>query len=602
MQSKTAESKKHYDFFDSMRNITMLCVVLYHAVIAYSSTTPQFPIHDTDPIAFSDYVRWSFDVFMMPIFFFISGFFTLASLRNRNLTSFYKGKLRRIALPWFAVMISIIAPIFIFAQKIRPAFVNREIISFGDVLIDMFKGFLQPWNPSYGSTQMHLWFLSLLFIFFVVTGIIYKAWERIADTSSDKNVTQGVSEKSIVVPLLVFGLFTFIVFLVAIYLMPRFNDFVFWGVLVFEPTKLIFNAGFFALGVYGYSRNWFTEEQKMGSIGFWIIVLVISVVAYFGIGMEALVERAIPEGYPLVSLVIFSLARAMFCLSAFMVMILLAIRFWSSTSEFSKKVSNNSYHIYIIHLLIVFALSAGLMKWQGGPTWIKLIIVFSLTLIISYLISHFITNRFPKITLVGLLVICCLLAFFLNPHRYEKQFDQRQVAFKEKLSQTATDQATLRNDSILSFKKALDEPEKYASEAFEKLSLALHNQPDDYEIMSYLGRASVMLLPPDKSANTFDSLVHVVKGYNWVDLAVEKDPENVMVRLSRAQDSIKQIPFLEREKYALIDFEYLGKRIKEDPSIDKSIKEEVFSSLISLYDKAGRSKESERVKKELQEL
>ncbi len=49
VESATAESRKHYDFFDSMRNITMVCVVLYHAVIAYSSTTPQFPIHDSDP-------------------------------------------------------------------------------------------------------------------------------------------------------------------------------------------------------------------------------------------------------------------------------------------------------------------------------------------------------------------------------------------------------------------------------------------------------------------------------------------------------------------------------------------------------------------------
>jgi len=75
IQSVTGESKEYYEFFDSIRIITMLCVVLFHAVIAYSSTTPQFPIHDTDPIVFCDYVRWIFDVFMMPVFFFIAGFF-----------------------------------------------------------------------------------------------------------------------------------------------------------------------------------------------------------------------------------------------------------------------------------------------------------------------------------------------------------------------------------------------------------------------------------------------------------------------------------------------------------------------------------------------
>jgi hypothetical protein len=289
----------------------------------------------------------------------------------------------------------------------------------------------------------------------------------------------------------------------------------------------------------------------------------------------------------------------MFCLSVFIVLILLATRFWHSTPDFAKKLSQNSYHIYIIHFFIVLALQAALIKWEGGSTWFKLAIVFFTALIISYLISQYITNRFPRITLTGLLLICCLMAFFLNPHRYERKFDQRQLEFKEKLSQMATDHTTLRNDSILSFKKALGEPEKYTLEAFEKLSLTLHSQPDDYEIMSYLGRVTVMLLPPDTSGNLFDSLVHIVRGYSWIDLAVAKDPENIKVRLNRAQDSLEQIPFLEREEYAIVDFEYLAKQIQEDSNIDKSIKEQVFSNLIILYEKNGRYKESERLKRNL---
>jgi hypothetical protein len=120
--------------------------------------------------------------------------------------------------------------------------------------------------------------------------------------------------------------------------------------------------------------------------------------------------------------------------------------------------------------------------------------------------------------------------------------------------------------------------------------------------MGYLGRVTVMLLPPDTSENTFDSLVHIVRGYKWIDLAVAKDPENIKVRLNRAQDSLKQIPFLEREKYAIVDFEYLAKQIQEDSNIDKSIKEQVFSNLIILYKKNGRHKESEKLKRNLLEL
>ena len=376
-------------------------------------------------------------------------------------------------------MICLIAPTLIFAQKLRPVFIHLEIISFGDVLIDMFKGFVVPWNPSYKSNQGHLWYLSLLLFFFIVLGIIYKVRERQVGPFTIKNRAQVSSEKSFVISLLVFVTLMSIVYFVMIMLIPKIDDFVFWGFLAFEPTKLVFYAGYFALGIYGYSKNWFTKEQKIGHIVFWTVILVISLVAFLVIGKEILVERAIRKGFPLTSLVLLSVARSRFCLSVFIVLIVLATRFWYSTSDFAKKLSQNSYHIYIIHFFIVLALQAALIKWQGGPTWLKLPIVFFTALIICYLISQYITNRYPKITLTGLLLICCLMAFFLNAHRYERKFDQRQLKFKEKLSLMATDHATLRNDSILSFKKALDEPEKYAMEAFERPSLALHSQQDD---------------------------------------------------------------------------------------------------------------------------
>ncbi|MCP4752286.1 MAG: hypothetical protein GY866_15440 [Proteobacteria bacterium] len=61
-QSTTGTSKEYYQFFDPIRIVAMFCVFLYHAVIAYSRVTPQFPLHDSDPMAFCDYIRWTFDV------------------------------------------------------------------------------------------------------------------------------------------------------------------------------------------------------------------------------------------------------------------------------------------------------------------------------------------------------------------------------------------------------------------------------------------------------------------------------------------------------------------------------------------------------------
>lgn len=102
-------SKNRIHFFDHVRIIMMPCVVLYHAVKAYGTTTPDHPVHDINPLLFSDYVRWTFDVFMMPVFFFVAGNFSLRSLKSRSLMSFLVGKIKRLGIPWLALMISLVA-------------------------------------------------------------------------------------------------------------------------------------------------------------------------------------------------------------------------------------------------------------------------------------------------------------------------------------------------------------------------------------------------------------------------------------------------------------------------------------------------------------
>ncbi len=73
-----------------------------------------------------------------------------------------------------------------------------------------------------------------------------------------------------------------------------------------------------------------------------------------------------------------------------------------------------------------------------------------------------------------------------------------------------------------------------------------------------------------------------------------------MIRLNRARDSLKQIPFLERQEYAFIDLEYLARRVEGTPEIDSSVKKEIYGNLISLYEKTGREEESEKLKDILQ--
>ena len=75
------------------------------------------------------------------------------------------------------------------------------------------------------------------------------------------------------------------------------------------------------------------------------------------------------------------------------------------------------------------------------------------------------------------------------------------------------------------------------------------------------------------------------EGFKWMDKAVENDPDNVIIRLNRALVSISVPELLRRESCAKADFEYLAERIQENPMVDKSIKEQVFSNLDKIYEK-----------------
>ena len=131
-------------------------------------------------------------------------------------------------------------------------------------------------------------------------------------------------------------------------------------------------------------------------------------------------------------------------------------------------------------------------------------------------------------------------------------------------------------------------------EAFEKLSLAHQSQKNDYVIMSYLGRTAVMIVKYRVVKNPLEFMVYNVKGFTWLDKAVENDPDNIIIRLNRAIISSEVSEGLNRRKCAKMDFEYLAKVIEENPAIDKSIREQVFSNPEKIYEKERTNEERGR--------
>jgi glucan biosynthesis protein C len=239
MSQTNPGTKTRIAFLDHLRYLMVLLVVVYHSVAAYATVAPHWRVHDTHFFA-ADIVRELLDVFMMPVLFFVAGYFALPSLEKRGVWEFLKDKVMRLLVPW-AVLVLVVTPLLFYDQ---PDQLVRPFRSYWLWYVNRFHGelgFLLPAQPNQGI----FWFLSLLFIFFVLFAL---AW-----TVTRRWWARVTRERSPFVALALFGLLTFAAYLVGLLLFPDTSWFTLGLVLQFEPTRLALLAGYFALGVYAQS-------------------------------------------------------------------------------------------------------------------------------------------------------------------------------------------------------------------------------------------------------------------------------------------------------------------------------------------------------------
>jgi glucan biosynthesis protein C len=99
MQMDHKISANRVGFFDNIRYLIVLLVVVLHSACAYSNNTQWWTVNDANSIFF-DYLLGVLGVFLMPTLFFIAGYFALTSLQQKGKWLFIKSKLIRLGLPW----------------------------------------------------------------------------------------------------------------------------------------------------------------------------------------------------------------------------------------------------------------------------------------------------------------------------------------------------------------------------------------------------------------------------------------------------------------------------------------------------------------------
>lgn len=315
-------------------------------------------------------VIWA-DVFIMPVLFFLSGYFGICSLSQAGAGRFLQKKCWRIGVPWIlgSMLVAPWIAYLMFASRGWP-------VSFSDFYWQYF------WGEAY--QQAHYWFLGVLLSFYMLLLLICTIVPEYRNRIRyPRYPSGGLFGMVILLGALGYGLVLYFV-PDGVWIHPLY-------LLVLQPTRLPLYLLYFGLGVYAWRSSWFTSFGYQISSALWTLAFVICSVFYLLFVLVLPTVYALP---PLISLIIKAILWSALCFTALFGLLALFFAFFDRPNAFWRRISPVSYSMYWAHQLIVL-LSNWLVRDWPIHSMGKLLSVCCLSLSVIYLISRYLLNPLP---------------------------------------------------------------------------------------------------------------------------------------------------------------------------------------------------------------
>ncbi|MCP4350419.1 MAG: acyltransferase family protein [Desulfobacterales bacterium] len=396
-------------FFDNLRYLMVLLVVILHAAISYSRIVPWWCVKDTDSTVFFDLLLLYLDVFLMPVLFFIAGYFAIPSFQKKNALLFLKRKFIRLGWP-LLLGVPLISPVYSYIYHYTRNDFSLHM-SFWDYWIKFMKdagnfriGILTSVDQ---FNQSHLWFISLLLFFFAVFAF-YADRKKIYENPVS---SETCSAKSILTVLFAAGLLSAVLSFTADIIFSTSSNpdpwIVIGNILQFQPAKVFMCILCFIMGVYAFYMKWFENKGIPGHPGIWTVSCVV-----LGLALLAILKPLITN-FSNGILFLFIFVKCFLCISLLAAFISFGMKYWNRPSRFNELLASNSYSIYIVHIVIVFIFQLVLTGWSG-PVFIKFGIVSLSSVLISYGISQYAIKQYPRMSVAGIYTLFLIIGTYLS--------------------------------------------------------------------------------------------------------------------------------------------------------------------------------------------
>jgi glucans biosynthesis protein C len=357
-------------FFDNLRAFVIVLVIVLHASITYMAYAPTwwYVLDPQNSYVFT-WLVLLIDVPIMPILFFIAGYFALPSLQKRGVKRFLQEKFVHLGIPWIFGVVCL-APLVTYL-----IYVSRHIPI----------GYLQFWATDFWGKMYQqgvYWFLGVLLLLFGVLCVVYNENSRLRTGSPIVSLPSNKLFAAFA------GLMIVSCLVMAISYKP--DDWAHIYLFAFQPVRVPLYVGYFFLGIYAQRHGWFTADGYRPQIGPWTAGALMSGPGYLALRWTT-ADTAAAQLLMTIGTIgllnIFCLFALMASAAFFQQQVNRPTRLWQSLAV-------NSYGIYYVHPLILYPLTY-LMVGVSLELFFKALGVILVATVLSWAVSAIVLGKTP---------------------------------------------------------------------------------------------------------------------------------------------------------------------------------------------------------------